>query len=144
MSATNLAPAFSSAVVILVASPEPPERLPRYREILAAVGECSVDGYSDTHAALFAIGSRLPAAMIIDLEESNANRLSLLRSLTANPALGRTRIIAVGECDAAMVELRERNALHTMLRGGPPRIVDSKTRAAPLHRRRRHFSEVGR
>jgi hypothetical protein len=97
MSATNPAPAFSSAAVILVASPE---RLPRYRKFLAAVGECSVDDYSDTHAALFAIGSRLPAAVIIDLEESGAKRL--LRSLSANPTLGRTRIIAVGEYEAAM------------------------------------------
>jgi hypothetical protein len=47
---------------------------------------------------IVAIGSRLPAAVTIDLEESGAKRLQ--RSLTANPAPSRTRIIAVGECEA--------------------------------------------
>ena len=101
MSGTNQAPAFSSALLILVASPE---RLARYRGILMGVDECSIDGYSDAHSASFAIGSRLPAAVIIDLEESSAERLSLLRSLILNPALGHTRIIAIGDRDAAAVE----------------------------------------
>jgi len=92
------APVFASALVIVLASPE---RLPLYKNTLSTVGECAADIYSDVNSASFAIGSHLPAAVIIDLEDRKTERLSLLHSLTSNPALGRTHIIAVGARDAA-------------------------------------------
>jgi len=93
MTKTNEAPAFSSALVIVVASSR---NLQRYRKTLAEIGEAAIDSYSDPYAALFAVGSRLPAGVVIDVEDGDAERLALLHSLAANPALGNTRIIAVG------------------------------------------------
>ena len=102
VSGTNPAPAFSSALVIVVASRA---RLDRYDEALRGVGEALVDGYDDVHAAAFAIGSRLPAVVVIDLEDGEAERVALRRSLAANPALGSTHILAVGGPDLASPEL---------------------------------------
>ncbi|MGF6228825.1 excisionase family DNA binding protein [Inquilinus ginsengisoli] len=93
VSGTVPAPAFSSALVIVVASRA---RLGRYEEVLRGVGEALMDGYDDVHAAAFAIGSRLPGVVVVDLEDGDAERAALLRSLTANPALGSTHILAVG------------------------------------------------
>ncbi len=89
--------AFSSAHVVLLASRE---RLPLY-EVLSTVGECSVETHSDVYSASFAVGSLLPAAVIVDLNDEHAERLSFLRSVAANPALGHTRIFSVGGSDAA-------------------------------------------
>ncbi len=102
-SGVNAPSASSSAIVILVASSG---RLPRYQKILQTVGEAFVEGYSDPYSASFAIGSRLPSVIIIDLEEGNPERLSLLRSLGANPELGHTRIIVLGSRNAAMPGLQ--------------------------------------
>jgi excisionase family DNA binding protein len=94
------APVFSSATVILIASPE---RLSRYQSVLTAVPECVIDSYSDVFAASFAIGSRLPIAVVVDLAEE---ALPLLRSLIVNPALGRTHVIAVGAHEGEGLPLR--------------------------------------
>jgi len=93
----------SSAIVILVASSG---HLPRYQKILEGIGEAFVEGYSDPYSASFAIGSRLPSVVVIDLEQGNPERLSLLRSLRSNPELGHTHIIAVGSRHAAMIGLQ--------------------------------------
>jgi len=98
VSGTNKEPACASVVVMLVAARE---RLPKYEGILGAVAECSLDSYSDAFSASFAIGSRVPAAVIVDLQDNAAERESFLRSLISNPALGHTRIITVGNTDDA-------------------------------------------
>ncbi|HUC17150.1 MAG TPA: excisionase family DNA-binding protein [Acetobacteraceae bacterium] len=95
--------ASSSAIVILVASSL---HLRRYQKILEEIGEAFVEGYSDPYSASFAIGSRLPSVVVIDLEEGHPERLSLLRSLRSNPELGHTHIIAVGSRHTAMIGLQ--------------------------------------
>jgi excisionase family DNA binding protein len=119
VSGTNPAPAVSSALVIVVASHS---RLARYEEALRGVAECLVDGYDNAHAAAFAIGSRLPAAVVVDLEDSDAERASLLRSLAANPALGSTPILAVGGPGLASLELLPA-AVRGLLRDQAPGIA---------------------
>ncbi|WP_395682136.1 excisionase family DNA-binding protein [Inquilinus sp.] len=89
----DLAPAASSALVVVVASPG---RLSRYEEALRGVGECLADGHDDVHAAAIAIGARLPAVVVVDLEDGDPGRTALLRSLAANPALAGIRLLAVG------------------------------------------------
>jgi excisionase family DNA binding protein len=89
----NHAPAFSSALVVLLASPA---RLSLYEELLAAISECSTQTCSDVYAASFTIGSQLPGAVVVDLEHETAERLSFLSHLAANPGLGHTHLIAVG------------------------------------------------
>lgn len=86
-------PAAPSALVVVVASPG---RLARYEEALRGVGECLADGHDDVHAAAVAIGARLPAAVVIELEDGDPERTALLRSLAANPVLAGIRLLAVG------------------------------------------------
>nr|WP_298688378.1 GAF domain-containing protein [uncultured Dongia sp.] len=64
--------------------------------MLATVSECRVDAYSDTHTAAFAIGSRLPAVVIVDLDDDYPERLAFLQHLAAHPAIGQTTLIATG------------------------------------------------
>ena len=95
-----------SATVAIVASTE---RLALYDQQFATVGECTVEGFADVHAASFAIGADRPAAIIVDLADAPAERLALLRSVAANPALGHSRIIAVAAPRAvAQADLPER------------------------------------
>jgi excisionase family DNA binding protein len=94
---TNPEPVIASALVILVASPE---RRSAYEAILAAVPECTVDAYGDAHSAAFAIGSRLPAAVIVDLDDASAERLTFLKHMAANPASGDISLIATGSATA--------------------------------------------
>lgn len=96
ISGTSRAPILASARVILIARPE---RIADYEAVLARVNSCAVDSYTDIYAALLAIGSRLPAAVVIEAEQSDAGLLAVLESLRSDPALGRTRILIVG-CSA--------------------------------------------
>jgi excisionase family DNA binding protein len=86
-------PMFASARVIVIARPE---RIADYEAVLAKVSYCVVESYTDIYAALLAIGSRLPAAVVIEAEQSGASGLAVLESLHADPALGRTQILVVG------------------------------------------------
>lgn len=86
-------PALSSTLVVVLASPE---RLPLFEKLLSKLSGYSVDSYSDAHSASFAIGLRLPAAVIVDLEEKGGDRQSFLRTLMSNPELAHMRIIAIG------------------------------------------------
>ncbi|WP_425284320.1 GAF domain-containing protein [Ancylobacter rudongensis] len=81
-----------SATVILVASSE---RLAHYDRLLAGIPECTVEAFDNVHRALFAIGSVRPHAIIVDLAPPDAERVRLLHSLSANPSLGHSRILAV-------------------------------------------------
>jgi excisionase family DNA binding protein len=81
-----------SATVILVASSE---RLAHYDRLFAGIPECTVEAFDNVHRALFAIGSVRPHAIIVDLAPPDAERVRLLHSLSANPSLGHSRILAV-------------------------------------------------
>ncbi|MDQ0349642.1 GAF domain-containing protein [Ancylobacter vacuolatus] len=81
-----------SATVIIVASSE---RLAHYDRLFAGIAECTVEAFDNVHRALFAIGSVRPHAIIVDLEPPDAERERLLHSLSANPSLGHSRILAV-------------------------------------------------
>ncbi|BAL73545.1 GAF domain-containing protein [Bradyrhizobium cosmicum] len=90
-------PMFASARVITIARPD---RITDYEAALAKVNDCVVESYTDVYAALLAIGSRLPAAVVIEAEQSGSARLDVLESLRSDPALGRTQILVVGRSAA--------------------------------------------
>uniref|UniRef100_Q07NE3 Putative GAF sensor protein n=1 Tax=Rhodopseudomonas palustris (strain BisA53) TaxID=316055 RepID=Q07NE3_RHOP5 len=92
--------AVSSALVVVVASPD---RLPLYERLLSTVNECTADLHSDVYSASFAIGARLPAAVIVDLVQDNAERIYFVRKLISDPAIGRGRLIVVANAPAADV-----------------------------------------
>ncbi|WP_208764406.1 GAF domain-containing protein [Bradyrhizobium guangxiense] len=87
----------ASARVIVIARPE---RIADYEAALAKIEYCVVERYADVYAALLAIGSRLPAAIVIEDEPSGSGRLTLLESLRSDPALGGTQILVVGRAAA--------------------------------------------
>jgi len=91
-------PTLASSRVLLLVSPA---RKPLFDALLEAVSEYSVEVVSDLHDAAFAIGVRLPAVVSVDLGEYSAERLVLLRQLTAQAALGATSFIAVTDDAAA-------------------------------------------
>ncbi|MET0498705.1 MAG: excisionase family DNA-binding protein [Steroidobacteraceae bacterium] len=93
--------AFVSARAILLASPE---RHALFEPLLGTVSECVVEPHTDVYFAAFAIGSRLPAAVIVDMHDSHADRLAFLHRLAAHPELGTTRFIAVSDDDAAILQ----------------------------------------
>jgi excisionase family DNA binding protein len=90
-------PMLASARVIVIARPE---RIADYEAALAKVNYCVVESYMDEYAALLAIGSRLPAAVVIEDEPSDNSRFAVLESLRSDPALGRTLILVVGRSAA--------------------------------------------
>jgi hypothetical protein len=88
---------LSSATVIIVASAE---RLSLYDGLFTAVPECTAETFDNVHAALFAIGSIRPYAVLVDLDHADNERVMLLHSLAANPSLGHSRILAVAALGA--------------------------------------------
>ncbi|WP_420136895.1 GAF domain-containing protein [Sphingomonas sp.] len=81
-----------SATVIVVA---PSDRLDGYRGLFAAVPECGLQTFDDLYAAVFAIASLRPHAVLIDVSDGAADRQEFLRKLVANPSLGHSRILAI-------------------------------------------------
>jgi excisionase family DNA binding protein len=90
-------PIFASARVIVIARPE---RIADYESVLAKVDYAVVESYADIYAALLAIGSRLPAAVVIEAEQAETSGMAVLQSLRSDPALGRTQILVVGHSAA--------------------------------------------
>ena len=82
-----------SATVIVVAATE---RLEDYRRKFEPVAECGVQGFDDLHAALFAIASDRPHAVVIDVADGDPARIAFLQRLAVNSSLGHSRICAVG------------------------------------------------
>jgi excisionase family DNA binding protein len=115
MKQPNRAAAVSSAAVVVLASRD---RLPHYERILSGVSGCSVTLYSDVHSASFALGLRLPAAVIVDLDDDSAARLSWLRALPSDPALAAVRVIVVGGHDDGL-----RTDAASVPRIGSPELV---------------------
>lgn len=143
ISGTSQAPIFSSARVILIARPE---RMADYEAVVAGASSCTVDSYTDLYAAMLAIGSRLPAAVVIEAEQSDIDGLAVLESLRSDPALGRTRILVVGSSagerwngpgglDTGMTRfidglLTLREAVEAAVRGGTEQTVPFETPAS--------------
>lgn len=86
-------PAARSAVVLVLASPD---RLPRYERAISAVAGSSAELHSDAYAAVLALGARVPAAVIVDLDDETAERLGFLHHLSAMPTLASVRVLVVG------------------------------------------------
>lgn len=93
------AEALPSATVIVVA---PMERLALYDRLFADVAECTAEVFDDVHDALFAIGSARPYAILVDIDETDPERLALLNSVASNPSLGHTRLLAVAASARAL------------------------------------------
>ncbi|MHC2000123.1 GAF domain-containing protein [Methylobacterium sp. CM6241] len=85
-------PSASATVIVIT----PGDRIRFYEEVFAAVPECEAEIFEDLHAALFALGSARPHAIVVDLADGDVERSCLLHSLVANPSLGHSRILAVG------------------------------------------------
>ncbi|WP_442678621.1 GAF domain-containing protein [Sphingomonas sp. ASY06-1R] len=94
-----------SATVIVVA---PTEQLEAYRRLFSDVPECGIQTFDDLHAALFAIASLRPHAVLIDVRDGASDRSEFLRKLATNPALGHSRILAIGLEEKAARENAER------------------------------------
>lgn len=88
----------ASATVIVVTSGA---RTQSYEALFAAVPECATEIFEDLHAALLAIGSVRPHAVVVDLADGDASRSGLLQSLVADRSLGHTRILGVGSSGQA-------------------------------------------
>lgn len=93
---SNEPPRFSATVVIVA----PARRHALYQSLFATVAEFAAEIYEDAHAALFAIGSVRPHAIVVDLEDAAAERLSLLPGLLRNPSLGHSLIFTVAASEA--------------------------------------------
>jgi excisionase family DNA binding protein len=89
------APLGSASVVIIGAA----QRLATYDRLFAGVAECAVETFEDVLAALVAIGSLKPRAVIVDTAQ--ADRSPLLESLAGNPSLGDSWIVAAGPAEGA-------------------------------------------
>ncbi len=98
---TKTAPAVLPARVMVIASPE---RAPIYRDALASVPGCVFDIHSNSYSALFALGLRLPAGVIVDMGEDGISERCLLNGLLANPELGHMRVIEVGGAGKPPIE----------------------------------------
>jgi len=127
-------PVFASARVIVIAHPE---RIADYEAALAKVNDCVVESYTDVYAALLAIGSRLPAAVVIEAEQSGAGRLDVLETLRSDPALGRTQILIVrrsaAEPQSGAVGLDTGMTLFIDGLPGLPKAIEAALRGAVEH-----------
>ena len=100
-------PSASATVIVIT----PGDRIRFYEEVFAAVPECEAEIFEDLHAALFALGSARPHAIVVDLADGDVERSGLLHSLVANPSLGHSRILAVG----ASVQARKTDGLDRVI-----------------------------
>ncbi|UIJ72581.1 GAF domain-containing protein [Aurantimonas sp. HBX-1] len=81
-----------SAMVVIIAAAD---RLTVYDRLFSGISEFAVEGFADPFAALLAIGSMRPFAIVVDLHDCDPSRRALLPSLLHDPALGRSRILTV-------------------------------------------------
>ncbi|MHC2087124.1 MULTISPECIES: GAF domain-containing protein [unclassified Methylobacterium] len=100
-------PSASATVIVIT----PGDRIRSYEEVFAAVPECEAEIFEDLHAALFALGSARPHAIVVDLADGDVERSGLLHSLVANPSLGHSHILAVG----ASVQARKTDGLDRVI-----------------------------
>lgn len=100
------APRSSAMVVVIGAG----ARLAVYAQLFAQMPECTAETFEDVVAALVAIGSIRPHAVLVDIEPEGADRTALLRGLADNPRLAGSRIIAVGAVSRLPADLPDRVA----------------------------------
>lgn len=100
--ARTVQPRRSATVVII----GPADRLALYADQFAPVPESTAEMYEDVLAALVAVGSIKPHAVIVDAVSGGADRTALLNSLAANPMLTDSRIMVVGPENAAKLPNR--------------------------------------
>lgn len=93
----------------IVVAPE--QRASLYRGILSSVADYAFEIHSSAHSALFALGLRLPAVVIIDRSKESVLERSLLSDLLANPTLGHLRVIEVGDMDGPATHGAHRNSI---------------------------------
>ena len=86
------APVVQSARVVLFACAA---RLAALTQGLAGLVGITIEAHPSAYAAAASIGSRPPAAIIVDLDFRSADQSELLQFLTTTPSLAGTRIIAV-------------------------------------------------
>lgn len=89
--AVEAAPPSAKLVILATA-----ERRALYDALFAKVAECSAESYDDVLAALIAIGSARPHAILVDMQPTGIDQLPLLHSLVAHPALRDSVLVAVG------------------------------------------------
>ena len=63
-------PSASATVIVIT----PGDRIRFYEEVFAAVPECEAEIFEDLHAALFALGSARPHAIVVDLADGDVER----------------------------------------------------------------------
>ena len=100
MAQTSSTGSFSSAFVVVLVS-EARERV--LEKPLLSVQGATVEIYNDPYAAYFAIGSRLPAVVVVDLEDNAEAHTTFLYNVASNPALGHTRIVTVAHRKGPLV-----------------------------------------
>ena len=98
-------PLPSSAVVVVIGSAA---RLAVYEQLFAQAPECTTETFENVLAALVAIGSIRPHAVLVDIDGIAVDRTSLLQSLADNPMLANSRIVAVGAASQISLELSNR------------------------------------
>lgn len=94
-----------SAVLVVIC---PGTQVRDYRQIFSELGEFAVEIFEDVLAALVAVGSLKPHAIIADVADTGVDHASLLRSLAGNPALGDSRIFTVGSAASHASDLPTR------------------------------------
>jgi excisionase family DNA binding protein len=98
-----------SARVVVIGSGD---RLPAYRQLFSGTAEFTVELFSDVLAALVAVGSMCPFAIVVDMEAAGAERSPLLRSLARNPAVAGSHLLAVGQAAGAPDDLARITLAH--------------------------------
>lgn len=111
-----------SAIVVVIASAH---RSEAYERLFAQVPECTIEIFEDVLAALVAIGSIKPHAVLVDIERGGIDRTPLLQSLADTPMLANSRIIAVGSDARAPSDLPNR-----VVRAGDPRDAAALVRTS--------------
>ena len=104
---TDAQPPLSASVVVVA----PTDRVSAYNALFVAAGITDVESFDDVHAALLAVSSIRPYAIVVDLADADEARAALLHSLIDNPTFALSRIIAVappaGLADGASKETPE-------------------------------------
>jgi excisionase family DNA binding protein len=85
-------PIVRSARVVLLASAA---RHARLKQALAELGGITIEAHTSAYAAAASIGSRPPAAIILDLDLESANQSELLQFLTTSRSVAGTGIIGI-------------------------------------------------
>lgn len=133
----------SSSIIVVICLRD---QMDEYRRVFSQVGEFAIEIFDDVLAALIAVGSLKPYAIIADANTPGLDRTPLLQSLAANPALVHSRIYAVGDSAAlparvvrVATPVEVRDALHQALsdQQSPPFDISELPFPVALNERQR-------